>query len=402
MNQTTLACFLSILLAEKSGIRHPEILATIEQNNTYYSNFIGRGTLPYGVHNPNPKSFNNNGMSGLAAIAFAIHGNKSGSGFFSRMAAASHQMMEQGHTGHYFNILWTGPGASLCGPEVTSAFFRETKWLSIINRKWNGDFTYSFSEKAPVNYNYSNLSDAGAHLINHCLHRHALLITGRNSDPSLHLTGNAAKSAIALATLDSTKLTDVMLLENFGHLMPKVRNEAISTLRDRKHPLEPAIRAMLFKGSDLERESAIAYYAYGCDKEIALTAKSDLLKLLRDPAAPINLRAAAAFSLSNLGSDAHEIFPDLLNLILTKKPTDPLGRTNEILGKSLTTLAPDPYAAKLINDKPLFYRVVDELLQHPRAAGRSCGTDLVAHMPRGDFHWSGRQLADILADQNRT
>jgi len=402
MNQSSLPCFVAILLAKKAGIRHPEILATIEQNNTYYSNFIGRGTLPYGVHNPNAKSFNNNGMSGLAAVAFSIHGNKPGAVFFSQMAAASHNIMEQGHTGHYFNILWTGPGANLAGSEVTTAFFQQTKWLSIINRKWNGDFTYSYSEKAGINYSYGNLSDAGAHLINHCLGRRALLMTGRDSDPSLYLKGDAAKAAIGLATLDIKSLTDEKLLEHFDHPMPKIRNESIWTLRSRTHSHEPTIRAMMMKGSDIQRESAISYYGYGCEKEIALAAKPGLIQVLRDPTIPLELRAAAASSLSNLAEDAYEIFPDLLHLVLTEKPSDPLERINETLGKALITLTPDPYAAKLITDKDLFYRAVDKLLDHPRASGRDCGTDLVANIPLEDFHLVGRQLADILADQNRT
>jgi hypothetical protein len=402
MNQTSLACFLAILLAEKSGIRHPEILATIQQNNTYFSGFIGRGTFPYGVHDPNAKAFNNNGMSGLGALVFSIHGNKEGSGFFSRMLAASHQTMEQGHTGHYFNILWTGPGASLAGPEVTSGFFRETKWLSIINRKWNGDFIYSSSDSNNPNYSYSNLSDAGAHLINHTLPRRVLLITGRGSDPSIHLKGEAAKAAVAMATLDSTKLSDDQLLENFDHPMPKLRLEAVWTLRSRPHSHEPAIRKMILTGTPRQRESAIGYYGYGCDKKIALSARTYLLEVLRDPAAPVDLRATAASSLSNLGKDAHEIFPDILQLIRQEKPHDPLGRNNEVLGEALRTLAPDPFAEKLITDKDLFYGAMEILLQHPRAAGRSCATDIITRMPIEDFSRVGPQMAAILADKNRS
>lgn len=402
MNQTSLACFLAILLAEKSGIRHPDILATIAQNNTYFSNFIGRGTFPYGVHDPNVKAFNNNGMSGLGALVFSIHGNKEGAEFFSRMSAASHQTMEQGHTGHYFNILWTGPGASLAGPEVTSGFFRETKWLSIINRKWNGDFIFSHSEDKNPNYSYSNLSDAGAHLIIHSLPRRALLITGRDADPALHLKGDAAKAAIALATLDSTKLTDQQLLENFDHFMPKLRLEAVWTLRARAFALESDTRKMILSGSPRQRESAIAYHGYGCDRDIALAAKPLLLRVLRDSSTPMDLRAAAASSLSNLGKDAYEIFPDILRLIRQEKPDDPLGRTNEALGEALRTLAPDPFAEKLIADKELFYGAMDILLQHPRAAGRSCATDLITRMPKEDFPRVGPQMAAILADQNRS
>ena len=402
MNQTSLACFLAILLAEKSGIRHPEILATIAQNNTYFSGFIGRGTFPYGVHDPNVKAFNNNGMSGLGALVFSIHGNKEGAEFFSRMSAASHQTMEQGHTGHYFNILWTGPGASLAGPEVGAGFFREMKWLSIINRKWNGDFVYSDSEGPKPGYSYSNLSDAGAHIILHALPRRALLITGRDSDPALHLKGEEAKTAVALATLDSTKLSDVQLLENFDHSMPKLRLEAIWTLRSRSHPHLDAIVGMIRSGTPRQRESAIAYFGYGCDKDIALAAKSTLLAVLRDPAASMDLRAAAVSSLSNLGKDAHEIFPDILRMIRQDKPDDPLGRINEQLGEALRALAPDPFAEKLIADKDLFYGAMDVLLQHPRAAGRSCATDIITRMPKEDFPRVGPRMAAILADRNRS
>lgn len=400
MNQSSLSCFLAILLAEKSAIRHPEILATIEQNNTYFSSFIGRGTFPYGVHNPNTKSFNNNGMSGLAAVAFSIHDNKAGAEFFSRMSAASHQIIENGHTGHYFNQLWTPAGAHLAGPEVTSAFFRETHWLHTMNRKWNGDFTYDSSDSPNGNYNYRNLSDAGAHLINHTLHRRALLITGRDADPSLHLTGEAAKNLIALATLDIKKLDDETLLNHFGHAMPKIRQEAVWTLRSREHPLEPAIREMIIKGTDLQRESAISYFGYGCPEETALAAKPNLVKLLRNEDVSPELRAAAATSLSHVGKNAHDVHADILRLLLAEKPGDPLALINESLGTSLITLAPDPFAADLVTDKDLFYQAVDKLLSHPRANARTSGMKLIANMPAEDFHRVGKEVAAVLADKN--
>jgi hypothetical protein len=98
MNQSSLPCFVSLLLADKCGIKHPEVQAGIEQTHTFYADFIGKGTLPYGVHNPNAGSYNNNGMSGLVAVAFALHGKTRGAAFFSRMAAAATNTMETGHT----------------------------------------------------------------------------------------------------------------------------------------------------------------------------------------------------------------------------------------------------------------------------------------------------------------
>ena len=125
------------------------------------------------------------------------------------------------------------------------------------------------------------------------------------------------------------------------------------------------------------------------------------MKLLRDASQPIELRAAAGAALAQLVADAHEIFPDLLQLILTEKPGDPLGRIDETLGDALNVLAPDPYAAKLVTDKDLFYRAVDRLLCNPRASCRKSGMLLIEKMPVEDFHLVGEQVADVLADKSR-
>ena len=124
MNQSSLPCFISLLLADKCGIKHPEIQAGIEQTHTFYADFIGKGTLPYGVHNPNAKSFNNNGMSGLAAVAFVAPRQQGGRRLLLANVRRRHHTMEHGHTGHFFNQIWTGLGANLAGPEASAAFFK--------------------------------------------------------------------------------------------------------------------------------------------------------------------------------------------------------------------------------------------------------------------------------------
>ena len=225
MNQSSLPLFISLELADKCGIRHPEVQAAIEQDHTFYSSFIDKGTLPYGVHEPKVESYNNNGMSGLAAVAFSLHGNTRGAAFFSRMSAAAHNTLETGHTGHYFNQLWTGLGANLAGPETSAAFFKETRWLHTLNRTWDGNFTYD--DVGGGVFSYRGLSDAGSHLLNYCLGRHKLFITGRDSDPSIWLKGRKVADTIALAALDVKSKSDEELLALFGHPMPKVREEAV-------------------------------------------------------------------------------------------------------------------------------------------------------------------------------
>lgn len=402
MNQSSLPLFISLMLADKCGIKHPEIQAGIAQTHGFYTDFIGRGTLPYGVHNPNSKSYNNNGMSGLAAVAFSLHGNKEGVAFFSRMSAAAHNIMETGHTGHYFNQLWTGLGANLAGPETSAAFFKETRWLHTLNRTWDGNFTYDGCGYPNGIFSYRGLSDAGSHLLNLCLGRKKLFITGRDADDSIWLKGPDVEVVIGLPTMDVKSMSDEELLASFGHPMPKVRVEAIWTLRPREHTLAGEVRNMIRHGSDLARASAIGYYGYGCPPELALSVRDDLMTVLLDPNESMDLRAAAAASLCWLKEQAHPAFEEILKLVVTDKPDDPRGRIDENLGSSLTIMTADPFAAGLVKDKDLFYAAALKLMDHKRANGRTQGAKLIANMPLGDFHRVADKVLYIIADQDLT
>lgn len=402
MNQSSLPLFISMLLADMCGIEHPELQAGIEQTHTFYDSFVGRGTLPYGVHDPSSKSFNNNGMSGLAAVALSLYGNKKGAEFFSQMSAAASNKMETGHTGHYFNQLWTGLGANLAGPETSAAFFKKTRWLHTLNRTWDGNFTYDGCGYTKGTYSYRGLSDAGSHLLNYCLGRHKLYITGRDADRSIWLTGREVDETIDLPMLDYKDMSDKELLALFGNRMPAVRIQALWTLRSRDHKLNDSIREMLKEGTKLERESAIGYFGYKCPIELAAAAKNDLASILRDPTEDMSLRATAAYSLCWLNEAAYPYFNDMLRLVVAEKPNDPLGRIDEQVGRSLTILCEDPYSAGIISDKELFYQAVDKLLSHKRASGRTSGTKLIANIPLEDFHCVADKVRYIIDNQDLT
>jgi hypothetical protein len=310
--------------------------------------------------------------------------------------------MESGHTGHFFNQMWTGPGANVAGPETTAAFFKQTRWLHTLNRSWDGNFTYDCSEYPDGIFSYRGLSDAGSHLLNYCLGRRNLLITGRDADPSLWLKGRNVQTAITLATLDVKTLGDDQLLALFGHPLPKLRNEAASTLRSRDHKLLDGIRAMLRTGTREQRLSAIGYFGYECPPGQAQAALADLTAVLHDPAEDRALRAAAAGSLALLGEAAYPGYDDMLRLVADDEPDDPRGRIDEQVGAALVALCPDPYAAGLVKDKQVFYQAVRKLLDHRRAVGRTYGARLVAHMPIEDFHHVGDQLRHIIDDQDLT
>lgn len=398
MNSSSLPCYISLLLAQKCGVKDPELTAAIEQGHTFYASYVGKGTLPYGVHDPNAKSFNNNGMSGMAAVALSLAEDKPGAQFFSRMSLASSNIMETGHTGHFFNQLWTGLGAGLAGPDATKAFFKETIWLHTLNRKWDGGFTYDSGKV----YSYSGFNDAASHLLNYCIPRQQLYINGKGADKSLFLSTDAAQKTAALATLDVKNLSDDELLTLFDHEMPKVRQEVVWQLRGRPHKFVNDVVKMLSQGTDLQRKSAIEYFGYKCPPEQVSLAVESLAALLKDSKQEMTLRADIAGAIACLGAGAYPYFPDFLKLVLEEKPQDRLGEIDLKLGRALVAMCADPYAGGLVVDKELFYAVANKLMAHKRAYGRSMGVKMVSKVPLEDFHRVADSVKAIMDDQDLT
>jgi len=402
MNQSSLPLFISLLLADKCGVRHPEVQAGIKQTGAFYASFIGRGTLPYGVHHPNSKSYNNNGMSGLAAVALALHGNARGAAFFSRMSTAAHNIMETGHTGHYFNQMWTGLGANLAGPAASAAFFKKTRWLHTLNRTWDGNFTYDGCGYKNGTFSYRGLSDAGSHLLNYCLGRRKLYITGRDADKSIWMKGREVSETIALATMDINGKSDKELLAMFDHPMPKVRVQAVWTLRSREHKLIDSIRKMVTKGTRRQKISACGYFGYKCPPQTAAPSLEDLASVMRDAGEDPEVRAVAASALGWAGEPAYKYFDDMLKVIVADEPEDTFALIDETVGQSLNILCKDPYKQGLIHDKKLFYAAVNKLLEHKRAVARAFGTRLIEGIPLDDFHYVADKAIYIIKDRDLT
>ncbi|MDP6544336.1 MAG: DUF6288 domain-containing protein [Phycisphaerae bacterium] len=403
MNQSSLPLFISLQLAGKCGVRDGEVQDGVKQTHAFYNSFIGRGTLPYGVHDPYSKSYNNNGMSGSAAVALSLYGNKRGAAFFSRMSAAAHNIMETGHTGHFFNQLWTGLGANLAGPETMAAFFKKTRWLHTLNRMWDGNFTYDGCAYPKGSFKYGGgMSSAGSHLLNYCLARRKLYMTGRGADESIWLKGKEVDDTIALATMDFKTKSDAELLALFAHPMPPVRVNAIWTLRSRKHKLVDSIRKMVKDGTYEQKLSACGYFGYKCPPETAAPSMADLASVMRDTKKSSRVRGTAAWALCWFGKDAHKYYNDMLKVIAADESDDPFAALDETVGRSLNILCPDPYKAGLVTDKKLFYAAVGKLLDHKRQSARGSGMAMILNMPLEDFHIVADKVMHIVEDKDLT
>ena len=75
VNQAGLPCFLALLLSKKCGIEHPEIDDAIERSRSFFSQFVGKGSIGYGFHRPSLEihcngrnGMSGNGKNGIAAV----------------------------------------------------------------------------------------------------------------------------------------------------------------------------------------------------------------------------------------------------------------------------------------------------------------------------------------------
>ena len=62
--------------------------------------------------------------------------------FFAKMATAATSERELGHTGAFFNYLWSPLGAAAGGEEAAASHFSRIRWMLDLNRRWNGAFDY--------------------------------------------------------------------------------------------------------------------------------------------------------------------------------------------------------------------------------------------------------------------
>jgi len=394
INQTSVALWIGLILAEECGVEDPEVRMAVEKTHKLYSYWIDRGRLPYGNHGAGVDFFNNNGTSGSVAVGFALLNNLDGARFFSRQSAASAREILTGHTGPWFNIFWTGIGANVAGPEVTRAFARELHWLRTVTRTWDERFLHM--EAWGIKPGGHGLGSSGSTLLNLSAGRRALRITGRGMDKSLWLDAAAAEDVVAAGRIDYGARSTEELLELLGHALPPVRFRAAEMLAIKDADVTDQVMALLAGDSRSHRIGAIhAIVSLKID-----AARDELMKIVGNTADDHWVRQLALRTLTQLDG-TEEYAPDVLALLVTDKEDDIQGRLDEDLGTALVRLADsDPYAAGLDQDQ--LYQGVHKLLDHKRQGARGAGMSLLKQMPLEDLHRVANKMIYVIKDTDRT
>jgi hypothetical protein len=314
MNHPSLAGYLGLILAKKCGIDVPGLDEALTRSRHYVKYHVGRGTFPYGFHGPREDEWNNNGISGLAAICMALEGETEAASFFARCAAASFKSLGRGHGSSLFSTYWTQAGANVVGPHTTQAFFPRAHFYFIPRRKWDGSIAKQYREGHM----------GGVVLLTHCLPRKALMITGREADQSLWLNESEAREVVAMGdlTIKDVKLAD--LPTYFGHAFPQPRAQAVAAfmsettgkkyerlvekepgeakaIRKQVQEMFPQFETMLASGSEFERRNALRCYLTICPEDQLAARMETIGTILRNAEESDEIRAIAVQQLASRG-----------------------------------------------------------------------------------------------------
>lgn len=372
MNQTTLPAYLGMLLAKKCGIQDAQLDKALAKTGAYVKSYAGKGSFPYAGSGPHSASYNNNGMSGLAAVCMEVTGNSEGTKFFSHCAATSFDQLHQGHASAFFNPLWTSLGASRSGPHLTAAYFQKVLYFHNLRRQFDGSW-------AP---DWKPGTHDGVALLTYCMGRRALIITGREMDKSIWARKEEVDEILGLSKFDPKGLdaqTLVKLATN--HHMPQIRRKAIGALGAHRAEMTPTYVKWLKGGNAEEKMVALGQYGWWIKPADKLSQLDVIGAILTNPDEPDELRKAAAGSIAYMGDPAKKYYLDILRLV---KATDDLD-----LCKGLGVLSAHPFQEGLIKEKEdieLAYDLAYRLTGDRDQGKRGIGFKMLFGMPLKVFH----------------
>jgi hypothetical protein len=337
MNAPGLPLTIGLVLAREAGIDDPKVSKAIEKSARLIRFYVGKGAVPYGDHHPWIQTHEDNGKCGMAAVMFNLLGEAQRAEFFSRMSVASHgPERDTGHTGNFFNILWSLPGVAQSGPYATGAWMQEFgAWYFDLARRWDGTFLHQGPPEMRGD-KYAGWDCTGGYLLAYAMPLKKIYLTGKRPSAAPQLDAAAAQALILDGRDWSNKdrdsfydqLDEEGLLIRLGSWSPVVRERAAMALARRADAPVPKLVKLL----DTPRLEA----RYGACQALAL------LKGAAAPSVPalknalrhddLWLRVKAADALAGVGEPAMSAVPELLQMLAQgPSETDPRGMQQRYL-----------------------------------------------------------------------
>jgi hypothetical protein len=332
MNAPGVPLTISLIMARQAGLKDPALDLAIERSSKLLRFYIGKGAVPYGDHMPWLETHEDNGKCGMAGVMFNMLGEKNGAEFFSRMSLAAHGAeRDGGHTGNFFNILWSMPGVALAGPHATGGWMKEFgAWYYDLARTWDGSFNHQ-GPPEPDFDSYHGWDATGGYLLAYAMPLKKILLAGKQPNVAPQLDAAAAQAIIQdgrgwnnkdrVSAYD--KLSPDVLLECLASWSPVVRERAAMAIVRRKQPfpMDALIQLLDSPNPNARYGACETFKQLGGFSAPAVDA---LIKQLGEK--DIWLRIKTAEALCVIGQPAAKALPDLLRLLPQVDPkNDPRG-----------------------------------------------------------------------------
>ncbi|MHB8862446.1 MAG: DUF6288 domain-containing protein [Pirellulaceae bacterium] len=372
MNQPGIPLTMAMVLAREVGVKDPDLDKTITKASGFLRQWVNKGAIPYGDHEPWPWHDDNGKCSG-AAVLFDLLDDREAATFYSRMGTAAYAERESGHTGNFFNILWALPGVSRCGPAATAAYFQETSWYYDMARGWDGRVEHV---GFPGEGAYNGWDCTGAYLLGYALPLKSLYLTGRKPCAAPVLSPAEVTETIAAGrdfTFENTERKDwyaqrktEVLLAGLSSWSPAVRLRSSQELGQRDGDFLPQMLELLNSTDRNSRYGACEALAKLGPKADSAAQQVRALLTDNDPW----LRMLATRTLAYMGPEVRAAaVPDLLRAALLKDPQDRRQRLVGEVAKALFapmpgTNEPTPILSKSLDgvDRSMLYATLKEVL----------------------------------------
>jgi len=218
VNSAGLVANLGIVLGKKcmvasGGAVDPEIDPAIERSAKFFGYYVGKGSIPYGEHEPWSGGHASNGKDQMAALMFALQGNRPVEiEYYTRMSVAGYNGREYGHTGQGFSYLWGALAANIGGTNAVASHLAQVRWHLDLSRRSDGSFVYDGGEQyggsEVYDYwgssSYYGIDPTASYVLTFALPKQQLYLTGKNANPANYLSSEVVTNAIGVGMADFT------------------------------------------------------------------------------------------------------------------------------------------------------------------------------------------------------
>ena len=388
MHACSIPAGISLVLAKKCGIDHPELDPAIERLGKNESYYVDKGGLPYGEHPPELQSYRaSGGKHAMAAMFFGLQGNKPAqTEYFTRMNLAEYNGMELWHGSGMPNYIWGWIGANIGGTKALAARFEQMRWYVDLARRCDGSFvcdTYDQGHHGGVSVgdywdspaSFYGVEPTSLYVLLFSVPDRRIYLTGRDSNPANTLRAAAVTNAIWAGHLETNVkgYTSDQLLRYFSEYDPFVRWSAAQTLATKPDSatLVPKLIAGTTHTNPRVREASCQ--ALGTIKNP--DAIPALVARLRDPDMWVRYKAGGALKLYDAAATTAPYLTDIMKAFIANGSldqyaidwADPLRQANSSLSALLFQQRPDD---TLTAPKDLLDQAIKVGLAQPDGYGR--------------------------------